>query len=105
MVFERVIPFEKYVYEITDQGVDFGPVLESGEVSSAAGIKVVDAAANDVTSTLVPGGASLDGDIVTYRLADEGTPGMTYFIYALLTLGSGEVLGQCLRMSIPSPAA
>ncbi len=102
-MFTRFIPFEKYADEVIDQGVDFAGVLQGSESVTAAGVKAVDVEGSDVTSTLIPDPASLDGSIVQYRLVAAGIPGYTYHIYALATLDTGEVLGQLLRMFIPEP--
>ena len=102
-MFTRFIPMQKYADEVIDQAVDFSGVLADGESVTGGGLKIVDVDANDVTSTLAPAGGSYSGSSVTYRLVAAGTVGMIYHVYALATLNTGEVLGQCLRMFIPTP--
>ena len=102
-MFTRFTPIEKYAGEVIDQAADFTDVLADGESVSSGEVKILDTDSTDVTSTLCPGGASTSGDSVTYRLAAAGTTGLTYHVYALATLDTGEVLGQCLRMFIPTP--
>lgn len=102
-MFTRYTPIEKYADEVIDQAINFAGVLDDGESVSSGEVKILDLESTDVTSTLCPGGASTSGDSVTYRLVAAGTPGMTYHVYALATLDTGEVLGECMRMFIPTP--
>jgi len=99
----RAINIEKYVDEILDQSVDFEDVLADGESVSSGAVKIKDSTDTDVTSTLAPAGGSSSGTSVEYRLAAAGTAGMTYSVYALATLNTGEVLGQRFRMTLSKP--
>ena len=98
----RVIDVTKYAQEIIDQEVDFVDVLEGGESVSSGAVEAYNNEGTDVTSSLIPGGASVSTTKVTYQIVAYGNAGEVFALYVLATLNTGEKIGQLLRVKLQS---
>ena len=52
---------------------------------------------------LAPGGASVNGTQVIYRLVAAGTVGAVYYAFVTATLNTGEIVGQRIKLTILKP--
>ena len=94
----RVIDISKYAQEIIDQEVDFVDVLEGGESVSSGSVEAYNNEGTDITTSLIPGGASVSTTKVTYQITNYGNAGEVYALYVFATLNTGEKNGQLLRL-------
>ena len=92
----------KYATEIVNQSMTWPDSILAGRTITAREVKAWDESKNDVTSTLVPGGAAGSGSEITWTV-QGGTPSEVYFIDAIATLNTGEKSTQRIRMTVPRP--
>lgn len=92
----------KYASEIVGQSMTWPDSILAGRTISARDIKAWDSSKNDVTGTLVPGGAGGSGSQITWTVLG-GTPSNVYFLDAIATLNTGEKSIQRIRMTVPRP--
>ena len=99
----EILPVDKYTNEKLGQSIDFQDVMEAGETITSRDVKIQDANGADVTGTLLDGAITGSGSLVVFTL-HQGTAGLTYWVDTEVTLNTGEIHNQRMRVFIPEPA-
>lgn len=83
---------------------DASNLVASGDTISAADVLVLDQSGADVSDTLAPDAAGIDGLIVTQKI-EAGTAGQNYLAVLQLTTAAGDELEDTLNIRIRDDAA